>query len=84
MSAYRKFVDILQSEPRIPTPPKPAKAPKANPSEPVSLPVLGSLGTLYQVSLMKTHTEAVLARSETTKQSKGSQATLDCFARGSQ
>jgi hypothetical protein len=46
MSAYRKFVDILQSEPRIPTPPKPPKAPKANPSEPVSLPVLGGLGTL--------------------------------------
>ena len=46
MSAYRKFVDILQSEPRIPTPPKPPKAPKANPSEPVCLPVLGGLGTL--------------------------------------
>ena len=46
MSAYRKFVDILQSEPRIPTPPKPPKAPKANPSEPVGLPVLGGLGTL--------------------------------------
>jgi hypothetical protein len=46
MSAYRKFVDTLQSEPRILTPPKPPKAPKANPSEPVSLPVLGGLGTL--------------------------------------
>jgi hypothetical protein len=49
MSAYRKFVDSLQSEPRIPAPPKPPKAPKApktNPSEPVSLPVLGGLGTL--------------------------------------
>jgi hypothetical protein len=44
MSAYRKFVDTLQSEPRIPAPPKPPKAPKANPSEPVSLPVLGGLG----------------------------------------
>jgi len=46
MSAYRKFVDTLQSEPRIPTPPKPPNAPKANLSEPVSLPVLGGLGTL--------------------------------------
>src|ERR1700730_16156735 len=46
MSPYRKFVDTLQSEPRIPTPPKPPKAPKANPSEPVSLPILGGLGTL--------------------------------------
>ena len=46
MSAYRKFVDTLQSEPRIPTPPKPPKAPKANPSEPVSPPILGGLGTL--------------------------------------
>src|SRR6202047_1355159 len=46
MSAYRKFVDTLHSEPRIPAPPKPPKAPKANPSEPVSLPVLGGLGTL--------------------------------------
>ena len=46
MSAYRKFVDTLQSEPRIPAPPKPPKAPKPNPSEPVSLPVLGGLGTL--------------------------------------
>src|SRR3977135_356400 len=46
MSPYRKFVDTLQSEPRIPTPPKPPNAPKANPSEPVSLPVLGGLGTL--------------------------------------
>ena len=46
MSAYRKFVDTLQSEPRIPAPPKPPNAPKANPSEPVSLPVLGGLGTL--------------------------------------
>jgi hypothetical protein len=43
MSAYRKFIDTLQSEPRIPAPPK---APKAHPSEPVSLPVLGGLGTL--------------------------------------
>ena len=46
MSAYRKFVDTLQSELRTPAPPKPPKAPKANPSEPVSLPVLGGLGTL--------------------------------------
>jgi hypothetical protein len=46
MSAYRKFVDILQSELRTPAPPKAPKAPKANPSEPVSLPVLGGLGTL--------------------------------------
>src|SRR5947208_17188871 len=46
MSAYRKFVDTLQSEPRIPAPPKPPKAPKANPSEPVSLTILGGLGTL--------------------------------------
>jgi hypothetical protein len=46
MSAYRKFIDTLQSEPRPPAPPKPPKAPKANPSEPVSLPVLGGLGTL--------------------------------------
>jgi hypothetical protein len=46
MSAYRKFLDTLQSEARIPTPPKPPKAPKANPSEPVSLPVLGGLGGL--------------------------------------
>src|ERR1700680_497565 len=46
MSAYRKFVDTLQSEPRTPAPPKPSKAPKTNPSEPVSLPVLGGLGTL--------------------------------------
>ena len=46
MSAYRKFVDTLQSELRTPAPPKPSKAPKANPSEPVSLPVLGGLGTL--------------------------------------
>jgi hypothetical protein len=49
MSAYRKFVDTLQSEPRIPAPPKspkPPKALKANPCEPVSLPVLGGLGTL--------------------------------------
>jgi hypothetical protein len=46
MSAYRKFVDTLQSDSRIPPPPKPPKAPKANPSEPVSLPVLGGLGTL--------------------------------------
>src|SRR3981081_999526 len=51
MSAYRKFVDILQSEPRIPTPPKPPKAPKANPSEPVGLPVLGGLGTLGALPL---------------------------------
>jgi hypothetical protein len=46
MSAYRKFVDTLQNEPRTPTPPKPPKTPKANPSEPVSLPVLGGLDTL--------------------------------------
>jgi hypothetical protein len=46
MSAYRKFVDTLQSELRTPAPPKPPKTPKANPSEPVSLPVLGGLGTL--------------------------------------
>src|SRR6202040_650413 len=46
MSAYRKFVDTLQSELRTPAPPKPPKAPKANPSEWVSLPVLGDLGTL--------------------------------------
>jgi hypothetical protein len=46
MSAYRKFVDTLQSEPLIPAPPKPPKAPKDNPGEPVSLPVLGGLGTL--------------------------------------
>src|SRR5580704_16648859 len=39
---------------------------------------------LYQVSSMRTHTEAVLARSEATKQSRGSQAALDCFACGSQ
>jgi hypothetical protein len=43
---YQKFVDTLNSEPWIPASPKPSKAPKANPSEPVSLPVLGSLGTL--------------------------------------
>ena len=46
MSAYRKFVDTLQREPRTPAPPKPPKVPKANPSEPVSLPILGGLGTL--------------------------------------
>ena len=49
MSAYRKFVDTLQSEPRIPAPPKPPKPPKAlkaNPCGPVGLPVLGGLGTL--------------------------------------
>src|SRR6202022_1917667 len=46
MSAYRKFVDTLQSELRTPAPPKPPKAPKANPSEPGSVPVLGGLGTL--------------------------------------
>src|ERR1700738_3024070 len=46
MSGGRKFVDTLQSEPQIPTPPKPPKAPKAHPSEAVSLPVLGGLGTL--------------------------------------
>jgi hypothetical protein len=46
MSAYRKFVDTLQSGPRTPAPPKPPNAPKANPSEPVSLPVLGGLGAL--------------------------------------
>jgi hypothetical protein len=51
MSAYRKFVDTLLSESRIPTPPKPPKAPKANPSEPVSLPVLGGLGTLGALPL---------------------------------
>jgi hypothetical protein len=44
MSAYRKFVDTLQSELRTPAPPKPPKAPKANP--PVSLPILGDLGIL--------------------------------------
>jgi hypothetical protein len=42
MSAYRKFIDTLQSEPGAPTPPKPPKTPK----EPVILPVLGGLGTL--------------------------------------
>jgi hypothetical protein len=49
MSAYRKFVDTLQSELRTPEPPKTPKAPKApkaNPSEPFGLPVLGGLGTL--------------------------------------
>jgi len=49
MSAYRKFLDTPQSEPRIPTSPKPPKvpkAPKANSSEPVSLPILGGLGAL--------------------------------------
>jgi hypothetical protein len=46
VSAYRKFIDTLQSEPWTPTPPKPPKAPKADPGEPVSLPVLGGLGTL--------------------------------------
>src|ERR1700704_185051 len=46
MSAYRKFVDTLQSELRTPAPPKPPKAPKANPGEPVNLLVLGGLGTL--------------------------------------
>jgi hypothetical protein len=46
MSAYRKFVDTLQSGPRIPAPPKPPKAPKANLSEPVGLPILGGLGGL--------------------------------------
>jgi hypothetical protein len=46
VSAYRKFIDILQSEPRIPEAPKPAKAPKANPSERVSLPTLAGLGAL--------------------------------------
>src|ERR1700730_19315885 len=39
---------------------------------------------LYQISVMRTHTEAVVARSEATKQSRGSPATLDCFACGSQ
>jgi hypothetical protein len=51
MSAYRKFVEILQSELRTPVPPKPPKAPKANPSEPVCVPVLGGLGTLGAPSL---------------------------------
>jgi hypothetical protein len=51
MSAYRKFIDTLQSEPRTPAPPKPPKAPKANPSEPVSLPVLGGLGALAAAPL---------------------------------
>jgi hypothetical protein len=46
MSAYRKFVDTLQSELRTPAPPKTPKAPKANPSEPFGLPVLGGLGGL--------------------------------------
>jgi hypothetical protein len=46
MSAYRKFLDTPQSEPRIPTSPKPPKVPKANLSEPGSLPVLGGLGAL--------------------------------------
>ncbi len=46
MSAYRKFIDTLQSEPWTPTPPKPPKAPNATPVEPVSLPRLGGLGTL--------------------------------------
>jgi hypothetical protein len=46
VSAYRKFIDTLQSEPWTPTPSKPPKAPKANPGRPVSLPVLGGLGTL--------------------------------------
>ena len=46
MSAYRKFVDTLQSELRTPAPPKPPKSPKGNPIEPVSLPILGGLGTL--------------------------------------
>ena len=46
MSPYRKFVDTLECEPRIPAPPKPPNLPKANPSESVSLPVLGDLGTL--------------------------------------
>jgi hypothetical protein len=46
VSAYRKFIDTLQSEPWTPTPPKPPKAPKANPGEGVSLPVLGGLDTL--------------------------------------
>jgi len=54
MSAYRKFVDTLQREPRTPTPPKPPKVPKANPSEPVSLPVLGGLGALGAPRLLKT------------------------------
>jgi hypothetical protein len=51
MSAYRKFVDTLQSEPQIPAPPKPPKAPNADPSEPVSLPILGGLGTLGALPL---------------------------------
>jgi hypothetical protein len=42
VSAYRKFIDTLQSEPWTPTPPKPPKTPK----ERVSFPVLGDLGTL--------------------------------------
>jgi hypothetical protein len=42
VSAYRKFIDTLQSEPWTPTPPKPPKTPK----QPVGFPVLGDLGTL--------------------------------------
>jgi hypothetical protein len=42
VSAYRKFIDTLQSEPWTPTPPKLPKAPK----EPVGFPDLGVLGTL--------------------------------------
>jgi hypothetical protein len=46
VSAYRKFIDTLQSELWTATPPKPPKAPKEIPSEPVALPVLDGLGTL--------------------------------------
>jgi hypothetical protein len=46
MSAYRKFIDTLQSEPRTPAPPKPPKTPKADPSESVSPLGLGGLGAL--------------------------------------
>jgi hypothetical protein len=51
MSAYRKFVDTPQSEPRSPAPPKPPKTPKADPSEPVSLPTIGGLGALAAASV---------------------------------
>jgi hypothetical protein len=42
VSAYRQFIDTLQSEPWTPTPPKPPETPK----ERVSFPDLGDLGTL--------------------------------------
>lgn len=51
MSAYRKFVDSLESESWTSTPPKPSKPPKTDPSEPVSLPVLGGLDALAAVPL---------------------------------